>query len=487
MSHFIEEHVLGIITQFANAINDFQVRQTLAEKRRNLKAIEEMINIAQGHVSNALPQVCACLRSALEIEELCDHAFSAWKTLILSLSDDDIEPLIDQTWAIVIRYWGRLTDDSRRQANQLIDHILTNQPNLVRDTFNTMPSLASIPELAAFETKISELRAEMDVRSRFLALIRRCQSENSTVVEQALKELMPFLSENEEFLHVSVLSEQPDPVVAQLTRALLDCCVKFNTNSDSITLLSSQCLGLVGCLDPNRVETIKEKKDILVLSNFDRMEETVEFILFFLQHVLVEAFLSASNTRAQGFLAYAMQGLLKICNLNAAVTQRSRDIQGDEKYQRWMELPESVRNTLTPFLTSTYTVTVVATNSKATYPLLSPKITHSEWLRTLVQDLLQTGNGDNAKLIFAVCSRVVKGQDISISSFLFPFAALNRIVGGTEQEQQDLQLELLNVLSHPLPEANNNFRETIISSSQVSLIPLILGIYVLKKLRTECV
>ncbi|CEJ55236.1 Putative UVSB PI-3 kinase [Penicillium brasilianum] len=466
LSHFIEEHVLGIITQFANAINDFQVRQTLAEKRRNLKAIEEMINIAQGHVSNALPQVCACLRSALEIDELCDHAFSAWRTLIRSLGEEDIEPLIDQTWAIVIRYWERLTDDSRKQAHQLIDHILTNQPNLVRDTFNTMPSLASIPELAAFETNINELRAEMDVRSKFLALIRRCQSENSTVVEQALRELMPFVSDNEEFLHVSVLSEQPDPVVAQLTRALLDCCVKFNTSSDSITLLSSQCLGLIGCLDPNRVETIKEKKDILVLSNFDRMEETVEFILFFLQHVLVEAFLSASNTRAQGFLAYAMQGLLKICNLNAAVTQRSRDLQGDEKYQRWMELPESVRNTLTPFLTSTYTVTVVATNSRAAYPLLSPKITHSEWLRALVQDLLQTGNGDNAKLIFAVCSRVVKGQDISISSFLFPFAALNRIVGGTEQEQQDLQLELLNVLSHPLPEANNNFRETIISSSQ---------------------
>lgn len=467
LSHFIEEHVLGIITQFANAINDFQVRQTLAEKRRNLKAIEEMINIAQGHVSNALPQVCACLRSALDIEELCDHAFAAWKTLIGSLNEEDIEPLMDQTLAIVIRYWDKLTGESRKHAYQLIDHILTNHPNLVRDTFNTMPSLASIPEMAPFEAKINELRTQMDVRSQFLALIRRCQSENATVVEQALEELLPFLSGNEEFLHVSVLSEQPDPVIAQLTRALLDCCVKFNTSSDSITLLSSRCLGLVGCLDPNRVETVKEKRDILVLSNFDRMEDTVEFILFFLQHVLVEAFLSASNTRAQGFLAYAMQNLLKICNLNMAVTQRTRDLQGDEKFQRWMELPESVRNTLTPFLTSTYTVTVVGATSKVAYPLLSTKMTHSEWLRTLVQDLLQTGNGDNAKLIFAVCSRVVKGQDISISSFLLPFAVLNRIVGGTEQELQDLQLELMNVLSHPLPDTNNSVRETIISSSQV--------------------
>ncbi|KAG0156529.1 hypothetical protein PDIDSM_3708 [Penicillium digitatum] len=466
LSHFIEEHVLGIITQFANAINDFQVRQTLAEKRRNIKAIEEMIKIAQGHVSSALPQVCACLRSALEIEELCDYAFSAWKTLISSLGEEDLEPIIDQTLAIVIRYWDNLTEESRNSACKLIDHILTNHSSLVRDTFDTMPSLASIPEMAAFDAKINDMRAQMDVRSQFLALIRRCQSENATVVEQALMELAPFLSANEEFLHDSVLSEQPDPVIAQLTRSLLDCCVKFSTTSDSITLFSARCLGLVGCLDPNRVETIKEKKDILVLSNFDRMEETVAFIIFFLQHVLVDAFLSASNTRAQGFLAWAMQGLLKFCKLNAVLTQRSRDLQGDEKYQRWMELPESVRNTLTPFLTSTYTVTVVTSYTEVNYPLFSPKLTHSEWLRTLVQDLLQTGNGDNAKMVFSISSRVVKGQDISISSFLLPFAVLNRIVGGTVQEQHNLQYELMSVLSHPIPETNNNARETIMSSSQ---------------------
>lgn len=394
--------------------------------------------------------------------------------MISSLSEEDIEPLIDQTFAIAIRYWNRLTADSRQRACQMVNYILTKHPNLVRDTFTSMPSLASIPEMAQFDAEISKLRLQMDVRSQFLALVRRCQSENASVVEQALEELLPFIAANEEFLHVSVLSEQPDPVVAQLTRGLLDCCVKFSNSAERITLLSTRCLGFVGCLDPNRVETIKEKKDILVLSNFDRMEDTVEFILFFLQHVLVDAFLSASNTRAQGFLAYAMQGLLRICNLNSAATQRSRDLEGDEKYQRWMELPESVRNTLTPFLTSTYTVTVVASNSKVGYPLISSDITHNEWLRTLVQDLLLNGSGDNAKLIFSVCGRIVKGQDISISSFLLPFAVLNRVVGGTEQEQQDLRQELMSVLSHPLPDTNNDIRETIISCSQVGHFLLLL-------------
>lgn len=325
--------------------------------------------------------------------------------------------------------------------------------------------------MAEFEIWLNGLRVQMDVRSQFFAFIRRCQSESATVVEQALTELVPYLSKHESFLHSSVLSEQPDPVVAQLTRSLLDCCVKFKTSSDSITVLSARCLGLIGCLDPNRVDSVKEKKDILVLSNFDSMEETFDFILFFLQHILVEAFLSASNTRAQGFLAYAMQNLLRSCKLDSAVIQRHRDVQADEKYHRWLELPETVRNTLTPFLTSKYTVTVGAIHSNCKYPLFYAGMTHGEWLRTFVQDLLQKGSGDNAQFIFGICSRIVKGQDISIASFLLPFAVLNRIVGGSEEEKLDLQFELTTVLSHPLPEASNHVSETMILCSQVRFTP----------------
>lgn len=57
IGHFIEEHVLGIITQFAHVINDFQIRQPLLEKKRNLMAIGAMLKVAGGHVGSALPQV----------------------------------------------------------------------------------------------------------------------------------------------------------------------------------------------------------------------------------------------------------------------------------------------------------------------------------------------------------------------------------------------------------------------------------------------
>lgn len=387
--------------------------------------------------------------------------------LIKSLDRDEVEPLIDQTLAIVIRYWGEFTGASKMYAYELVKHFFRNHDDIVQGAYSTMPSLASIPAMAEFDAWLADLKEQMDVRSHFFAFIRRCQSESATVVEQALTELEPYLWKHESFLHSSVLSEQPDPVVAQLTRSLLDCCVKFNTSSDSITLLSTQCLGLIGCLDPNRVDSVKEKKDILVLSNFARMEETFDFILFFLQHVLVEAFLSASNTRAQGFLAFAMQELLKFSNLNLAVTQRNRDVQTDEKYRRWLELPETVRNTLTPFLTSRYTVTAGAFSSDCKYPLFSAEITHGEWLRTFAQNLLQTGGAEHVRSIFDTCSRIVKGQDISIASFLLPFAVLNRIVEGSEEERSDLQCELTTVLSHSLSGTSSHVNEAIILCSQV--------------------
>jgi serine/threonine-protein kinase ATR len=221
-------------------------------------------------------------------------------------------------------------------------------------------------------------------------------------------------------------------------------------------------------MDPNLVENVKEKKDILVLSNFDSADETFEFILFFLQHVLVEAFLAASNTRAQGFLAYAMQTLLKLCNLDSAVTNRSRDIQSSEYYRRWMSLSEFVRNTLTPFLTSKYTVTIGAISTNCNYPLFSSRLGHAEWLRTFVLDLLQKGGGDNVMMIFSVSSRIIRSQDISIATFLLPFAALNLAVSEDETKRLELQKELTNVLEFPLPDDNLHVRESVILCSEVS-------------------
>lgn len=468
LSIFIEEHVLGIITEFAHAVNDFQIRQPLVEKKRNLIAIGEMVTIAKGNISVALPQICACLRSALDTEELCEPAFASWSTLLTTLGPTDVSPLIDQSLAIVVKNWKRFRAESRQNAVQLVDHIFTVHMGIVNEIFDTMPTLSSIPEMDKYEKTLSERKSAMDARAHLEAYCRRCQNENSVVVEQALKELVQELTKHEEFIHGSAITEQPDKnLVAQLSRSLLDCCAKFNPSSPKIRSLAAQCLGLIGCLDPNRVESVKDKKDMLVLSNFDRADETFDFVLFFLQNVLVGAFLSASNTGTQGFLAYAMQALLKLCNLDSAVPPRSQDLESSESYRRWLALPEYVRNTLTPFLSSKYTVTIGAISTSCNYPLFSQDLSHSGWVRTLALDMLQKGNGQNAKMIFSVSSRIIRNQDISIASFLLPFAALNVAVSDDDDNRTTLKDELITVLAFPLPEHDNQARENTILCSEV--------------------
>ncbi|PGG99288.1 Atypical/PIKK/ATR protein kinase [Polytolypa hystricis UAMH7299] len=463
---FIEEHILGIITDFAHIVNDYQIRQPVTEKKRNLIAIGEMVKIAKGNISIALPQICSCLRSALDVEELCDQAFASWNIIITSLEGADIEPLIDQTLSIIVKNWNTFQTESRKKAYELLGFILTERRDILENTFETLPSVSSISIMAKYEQDICELKQHMDTRSLFKAFCRRCQNENLVVVEQALKELVPALSAYEEFIHRSVINEQPDSIVAHLTRSLLDCCVKFNPSSPIIMTLSARCLGLIGCFDPNRVESVKDKKDILVLTNFESADETFDFILFFLQHVLVDAFLSASNTRAQGFLAYAMQALFQLCNLDTAIIPRSQDMHLNDYYRRWLSLPELVRNTATPFLSSKYTVTIGAISTSCSYPLFKSKMSHPEWLRSFVLDMLQKGKGENISVIFSVSSRIIRSQDISIATFLLPFAALNVALCGEAGQREGLKTELLNILEHPLPEHDQQVRETVILCSE---------------------
>ena len=55
---FFEAHILGIMTEFSNSI-DNTLSLSPSEKLRCVKAIEQMIILAKSKVSVALPQVCS--------------------------------------------------------------------------------------------------------------------------------------------------------------------------------------------------------------------------------------------------------------------------------------------------------------------------------------------------------------------------------------------------------------------------------------------
>ncbi|GAB7351407.1 hypothetical protein MBLNU459_g2080t1 [Dothideomycetes sp. NU459] len=446
---FFEAHVLGIMAQFSNSIDN--ALSHISEKLRCVKAVEQMIMLAKANISIALPQIRACLQSAIDQKDLQNAAFHAWLALISALEGEDVVGLVDHTFALVVQHWSEFASNLQQRAYDSIAEMLKTHSTLIREKVDTIPSLATIPLMSKFDSEIRRLKEHENPTVQLRAFAERLEDENISIVAQSLRELAPWLEKHQRFIHETAVSdsEQSKTAVAIIIRALLNVSTKYADQDHGVVDLCSQCIGIIGCIDPNKIESNSVKRQILVLSNFEKASEVIDWVAIMFEDILVPAFKSATNARSQGFLAYVMQELVRFCGFNEVAAVRLRASQASPAYLRWMEMPESVRNTLTPFLSSRYLLnsSVDVEPKERSYPIFSLTMSHSSWLKTWVYDMLFRGKTHNARMLFPTLARIVRGHDLSIASFLVPYAALNIVIGGTHQEAKDVAAELLTVLS----------------------------------------
>jgi serine/threonine-protein kinase ATR len=384
--------------------------------------------------------------------------------MLRNLDDDDVAAMLESTFSMVIEHWDTFDQNTRHRAAAALQYLVDERSRLIRNAIVNIPSLEQFPQLSNIEDQIDNWRQATDIGNGFQIFSRRIAHENSGVVMQALVELKEYLQLNQDFLQLSAISEQPDPVIGVLVRSILDISVRFNGSHTEISTLSAECIGLIGCLDSNRVESVREQREMVVVSNFEDAGETTDFVLFILEEVIVKAFLSATDTVWQGFLSYVMQELLWKCDFKevcAPIIASGKKNHDNPIWEKWCTLPVSVRNTLTPFLTSKYLM-LERDLPKYSYPIFSPENMVSDkiynvWLRAFVLDLLQKALNVHASLIFPPLCRAIRIKDISIASFLLPYVALHTILLGSDEQRQEIGDELLRILAYQ-PELNSKVR-----------------------------
>lgn len=495
---FLEQHILGLLAHFSDFINEFRGWQPTAEKIRCLRGIEEMINVGKSHINAALPQVehmylyiavhtnilqiCACLQSTFAHADLLEAAFSAWKAMIIVLDNEEVEPLLESTFAVIIQNWTTFNTLTQQRAYELVEHLIKSRPDIVRLRIDSLPSLAAIPLFAKHEADLAAIRARSSLRQNYQVFCTRIKHENASVVSQALTELTSYLRQHQSFLQASAISEQPDAIVGELLRSILDACVSFSESHPEIGRQSALCLGLIGALDSNRISATRRLREMVVVSNFETAPDTTDFVLFILEEILVKSFLSANNTKAQGLLSFTMQELLRKCDFREVVSRhrRSGDTTAtDATYQKWLSLPEPVRVTLTPFLRSMYFVSDMH-KTQYQYPFFSTGTRYRNWLKSFVLDLLGKPYNKNATLLFPPLSRAIKIEDISTASFLLPILALHVVALGTSAQQNEIGSELLLILESPLSADSHVDRENLKLCSEVRSTSPISMVYVNK-------
>lgn len=421
-------------------------------------------------------QICACLQIALAQKELQVSAFSAWDILLRNLEDEDVEPMLESTFSTIIQRWSSFDEAAKTRAKDTLQYLVKQRGRLLRNSIVNLPSLSQFSELVDIETQLNKWRTPTDVSNAFQIFSRRISHDNSGVVAQALVELKAYLKTNQSHLQASAVSEQPDTIIGLLVRSILDTCVNFNGSHPEITGFAAECVGLIGCLDSNRVESVREQREMVLVSNFDDSGETTDFVLFLLEHVIIKAFLSATDTVWQGFLSYVMQELLHKCDFKEIV---GPVINGHAKhsdspvYDKWLKLPLSVQDILTPFLSSKYSL-MDNKLPKYNYPIFRPENVASDkvyniWLRAFALDLLQNPFNNNAMLLYPAFCRAIRIKDTSVASFLLPYVILHVIVLGDDQNRQNIGNELLCVLEYQVPANSKVRKEDIKLCVEVSL------------------
>ncbi|KAK3363362.1 phosphatidyl inositol 3-kinase-like protein [Lasiosphaeria hispida] len=452
---YLQQHALGLATRLSEVINDsLDLHPPVLERRRCLRAMEEMIRVCHTYVCIARPQISACLISALGSEELRSAAFSCWDAMITNMEEVDVEALIEMTFFIMCHYWETFDEESRKRAETLTTFLMQKYERVLTNYAYRLPSLNHIKELADFNKKLNILRPPLHHGKTFAIFAQRLSHESPGVVQQALVELLVFLRDHQDYLQVSAISEQPDSVLLTLTRSLLDCSSKYNGWQPDIARLCAECIGLIGCLDSNRLETTREQQQFVILHNFGESGEATDFVIFLLENVLVKAFLSTTDTKFQGFLSFAIQELLDRASFRAACSTGG-DGATEPLFRKWLAMSDNTREVLTPFLSSRFVVAPLP-QQETEYPIFRGGTgkSYANWIRALVLDLLSNGQNAFGQTVFEPLCRLVKVQDLSVAEFLLPFLVLHVIIGqGHSSEFRDKIInELTGILSYQPPE-----------------------------------
>ncbi|KAI0204129.1 phosphatidylinositol 3 [Astrocystis sublimbata] len=450
--NFLHHHALGLMAHLTDVINDTSViRAPFHERRRCITAMEEMIRTGKNNVRIARPQISACILAAMSHDQLRVAAFSCWASMLFYFEESEVDILIETTFYIINHYWSTFEESSQQLAQGVINFLLEKQAPTIEKYIGKLPSFSHIKQLSDIELKLSKLRSPLDNHTAFLMLAERLYHETSGVVLYALRELAEYLQRHQGYLQASAVSEQTDPIVPDLVQALLSCSSRYNGYHSEISDLCTQCIGLIGCLDPNRIEAARKKSQMILTSNFEDSSQVTEFVFFLLEKVLVQSFVTATDTKLQGFLSYAIQELLDRGSIAEAV-KMERLRESEAVYRRWCSLSQAAQEILTPFLTSRFKITPMAPQT-IEYPIFGEGRPYTNWIRNITLDCLRRPQHPFASLIFEPLTRIIRVRDLSIAEFLFPYLIIHIILGEEipERERALVLRELLSVLEHKLP------------------------------------
>ncbi|KAH3671692.1 hypothetical protein OGAPHI_000397 [Ogataea philodendri] len=445
--------ILGIAQSFSATIYDHRGSRPYLVKIQAIRAIRCITEISTSF-QTCLSQIMTCLQIALESPELQMESLECLHVLVSNLGYSPLSIIVDLLISYLIQKYRSFSKKSKEIAKNILVTIFEKDPKIMKDHPSYVYSLSLISDFDnitnRYDIKNHNILVEFD---------RRFHADNKWVVLQVLDDFKSFLDSHQLEIHKTYLNDSRLlPLFSSLLAQIMSVSNKFSVTNTEIPRKCAEVLACLGALDLTKVGYYFHRghKRIILVSNLVNSKETADFSVYFLNNILVKAFVASTDPQKQLFLAYSMQEYLKILDFTP---ENINDRESSESLI-WAKLTNLSQTVLRPLLVSRYMKNTYGYTA-LTYPCYKNTKKHSFWIREFTEDLLHRSEDvrklpKTAKAIFATCSIVIKDQDLSIAEFLLPYVTLMMIAYGDEGIRSDIEVEIKAILNEDFESLSND-------------------------------
>lgn len=446
LAEFLREEVLAVLTWLNEELASVHGKTPLMHKEAATRSVGELARMIGPKVAFVAPQILACLNSTLREPGLALASLESWAAFVATLTPEDAGSLIGPTVAAMLAAWPALGAPEQRAATAVLRHVIMETGDALAAHADGVPSLDEVadamPDIAQRLRAVRREWADEELMGHILA---RVADENAVVCVQALRELAMFLHERRSVVEEWTSGNMFHALVGQCLRVLLGVAGRPEPADPTIPDLCLECLGMLGAVDPDRVEASGDERIFVLLSNFDSADETAGFALRLLRELVVPSFRATGDTKYQAALAFAIQELLKVCGFSPALLDGNAHLVPETVVRRWAELPEEMLPTLVPLLSSKYVVQLPPARKRPS-PIYAHSASFRDWIQTWALELIAGAHGTAARDLFGIFSSAMRDHDVAVARYLLPHLVLHTLISGSGAQRAELLAEFGAVL-----------------------------------------
>ncbi|KNZ76453.1 Serine/threonine-protein kinase atr [Termitomyces sp. J132] len=428
LATFLKPHTLGVFSQLSDFLQEVKVKVSIERKQTILRSMGALARHVGKAISDYAPQYMSTFQTMVIVEELSEVTLETWHVFLTMLEPDEIKPYVGPTTAAFIFSWGMFNINARGFALQSLEYLIIKIGEKLDEHLDDVVDLSTIPELAHLDKHLKHLRREWIPEEHLRRILSHCVSDNLTVAVLSIDELKRFLIAETQIIRQFASGDVFDPMVGQIMTTLIAMSCRDGDGTEPLRLLAFECIGILGALDPDRLEVNVQDPSMIVLNNFTDEEEAILFAMHLIRDLLVGVFRATNDVVYQRYLGSGSGG---------PPSTKARN--------RWKSLPKHVVETLISLLDSKYSFhpsPVVQTE----HPIYPTQSTYREWIQIWTCHLIDKASGPTARNIFASFPPTVRNKDVVVAYHILPHLVLNILISGHDDDAEAIRIELKTVL-----------------------------------------